>query len=54
MTYREFELRERESKPQSPDRAAMREVLRQSYPLPTDTYITETLPVLIARLSLPR
>jgi hypothetical protein len=50
--FREFALKEREAKTPSAESAAMREALRQSYPLPSDTFITETIPVLLARLSL--
>jgi hypothetical protein len=53
MKYREFALRERESALPSDQTETLRQMLRQSYPLLSDTYITEALPVLLARLSLP-
>jgi len=52
--YREFTLQERESGPPPADTAIVRKLLRQSYPLPSDTFITESLPELITRLSLFR
>jgi hypothetical protein len=52
--YREFALHERESKSASEGSAALREALRQSYPLQSDTFVTESIPALITRLSLKR
>lgn len=50
--FPEFALKEREAKAPSAQSAALRQSLRQSYPLPSDTFITESIPVLLARLSL--
>ncbi|MCC2977340.1 hypothetical protein LK533_11720 [Sphingomonas sp. PL-96] len=52
VQFPEFAMREREAKAPSAQSAALREALRQSYPLPSDTFITEAMPVLLARLSL--
>lgn len=52
--FREFALHERNAQAATPQTAALREALRRSYPLPSDTFITETIPVLLARLSLRR
>lgn len=52
--FREFALHERNGQAATPQAAALRKALRQSYALPSDTFITETIPVLLARLSLRR
>ena len=49
--YREFDVVERAGNKSDPALAYMRRALRSAWALPTDTYVTLNLPVLLTRLS---
>lgn len=48
--YREFNLVERAENGSDPALAHMRRVLRSAWTLPTDTYVTLDIPLLLTRL----
>jgi hypothetical protein len=52
--HRDFKLVERGEPLRDPKLAGLRDALRDRFPVPTDTFITEDIPALLTRLSQPR
>jgi hypothetical protein len=47
--FKEFRLRERDATPADERLAAARRLLRATWPVSTDTFVTEDLPLLLTR-----